>query len=86
MQQFYEAFQKGDAEKMIDCYHPEVVFEDPAFGQLNATEAANMWRMLIERGREILTLYFRTCRQTKKRLGALGSEIPIFQNWPKSAQ
>lgn len=58
IQQFYESFQKGDAEKMIACYHPEVVFEDPAFGQLNATEAANMWRMLIERGKGNIDIVF----------------------------
>lgn len=67
IQQFYEAFQKGDAEKMIDCYHPEVVFEDPAFGQLNATEAANMWRMLIERGKGNIDIVFSDVQADEKK-------------------
>ncbi len=50
LQQFYDAFQAGDAEKMVACYHDEITFEDPAFGKLEGEEAKAMWRMLIERG------------------------------------
>ncbi len=46
IQQFYSAFQKLDAEAMAKLYHPDVEFEDPAFGKLNGEHAANMWRML----------------------------------------
>jgi ketosteroid isomerase-like protein len=45
---FYDAFTRLDAEKMASCYHPEVVFQDPAFGQLKGKRAANMWRMLCD--------------------------------------
>lgn len=51
---FYTAFAAQDAETMATCYHPEVVFEDPAFGELHGEEAADMWRMLIERGGDTL--------------------------------
>jgi len=45
---FYTAFQQLDAETMASCYHPEVEFEDPAFGLLKGVHASNMWRMLCE--------------------------------------
>ncbi len=47
IKEFYTAFQNKDAEKMVACYHDEVVFEDPAFGKLNGERAKNMWRMLL---------------------------------------
>ena len=51
IQQFYEAFEAGDADKMISCYHPDIEFEDPAFGRLKGKEVGSMWRMLLERGK-----------------------------------
>jgi ketosteroid isomerase-like protein len=48
---FYEAFSKGKADEMVSCYHPDIVFEDPAFGQLKGNEAKTMWKMLIERSK-----------------------------------
>lgn len=41
-------FKNLNADGMIKCYHPEVVFEDPAFGVLKGDDARNMWRMLCE--------------------------------------
>lgn len=46
IQNFYQAFANLDAEAMANCYHPEVRFEDPAFGVLQGEKAKNMWRML----------------------------------------
>lgn len=46
IERFYTAFENLDAETMVECYHPDVVFEDPAFGQLKGERAKNMWRML----------------------------------------
>lgn len=43
---FYKAFNDLDAETMVDCYHDDIVFEDPAFGILKGNRAKNMWRML----------------------------------------
>jgi ketosteroid isomerase-like protein len=45
---FYQAFKVLDAETMSACYHPNVIFEDPAFGILKGEHAANMWRMLCQ--------------------------------------
>lgn len=51
---FYTCFSQLDAEGMVACYHPDVVFEDPAFGVLNGEDAKDMWRMLIHRGKSSL--------------------------------
>lgn len=48
VQTFYSAFKNLDEETMVNCYHEEVVFEDPAFGILKGNHAKNMWRMLCE--------------------------------------
>ena len=52
IQQFYQAFQQLDAERMARCYHPEVRFSDPAFPDLRGSEAADMWRMLASRAED----------------------------------
>ena len=48
IEKFYKAFENLDAETMAECYHKDVVFEDPAFGVLKGERAGNMWRMLCE--------------------------------------
>ncbi len=48
IQQFYTSFSQLDAEGMANCYHEDIVFEDPAFGELRGERAKNMWRMLCE--------------------------------------
>ena len=57
IEKFYQAFQNGDAEGMVACYHPDIEFQDPAFGKLKGEKAKNMWRMLIERsdGNSVIT-------------------------------
>ncbi|MBL4755805.1 MAG: nuclear transport factor 2 family protein [Flavobacteriales bacterium] len=45
---FYQSFAKLDAEAMVNCYHDDITFEDPAFGVLKGEKAKNMWRMLCE--------------------------------------
>jgi len=45
---FYQSFQQLDAEAMVACYHPDIHFHDPAFGDLHGKHAANMWRMLCQ--------------------------------------
>jgi limonene-1,2-epoxide hydrolase len=46
IEEFYTAFSNLDAENMVKHYHPDVVFQDPAFGTLKGERAKNMWRML----------------------------------------
>lgn len=49
---FYAAFEKRDAEKMMDCYHNEIKFEDPVFGKLERNEPGLMWKMLLESSKD----------------------------------
>lgn len=51
--EFYEAFQKKDATKMGTLYSDSVIFNDPVFTNLNATEVRGMWQMLISRGKDL---------------------------------
>lgn len=53
IQRFYSAFAARDAAGMKACYHPEIVFSDPAFGELRGAEAGAMWAMLVERGKDL---------------------------------
>ncbi|OEK04745.1 nuclear transport factor 2 family protein [Roseivirga misakiensis] len=43
---FYTAFANLDAETMAACYHKDIMFYDPGFGELKGEKAGNMWRML----------------------------------------
>ncbi len=45
---FYTGLSELDADKMISCYHEDIIFEDPAFGKLKGDRAKNMWRMLCK--------------------------------------
>lgn len=49
MNRFYEAFKNLDAKTMGTLYHQDAVFNDPAFVNLNSSQARAMWAMLIER-------------------------------------
>jgi ketosteroid isomerase-like protein len=51
---FYTAFQKRDAAGMAAHYHPEVRFSDPVFPDLRGPRAVAMWRMLCERGADLV--------------------------------
>lgn len=58
IEEFYAAFAEGNAETMASCYHPNIVFEDPAFGKLEGKNASDMWHMLIERAKGNLEISF----------------------------
>lgn len=66
IEQFYKAFQNGNADKMIACYHDEIKFEDPAFGQLEGKEVGSMWRMLLERGKDNIDISFSEINASEK--------------------
>ncbi|HEX2079092.1 MAG TPA: nuclear transport factor 2 family protein [Longimicrobium sp.] len=50
---FYDSFAARDAAGMKACYHPDVVFHDPAFGELRGEEAGAMWAMLCGRAKDL---------------------------------
>jgi len=56
LHRFYQAFQRRDYASMATCYHPEATFEDPVF-QLRGAEIGAMWRMLCERGKDLVLTY-----------------------------
>ena len=47
IQQFYDAFARGDAVAMAGLYHEDAVFSDPVFQELKGSEIGMMWKMLI---------------------------------------
>jgi hypothetical protein len=53
IEKFYSSFQSHNADGMVACYHPDVTFTDPAFGTLHGARATSMWRMLVERGKDL---------------------------------
>ena len=50
---FYTAFQERNWAGMNACYCSDIVFSDPAFGELHGDEVRMMWRMLCERGKDL---------------------------------
>jgi ketosteroid isomerase-like protein len=53
IRRFYAAFQVRDPAAMGACYHPDVVFDDPAFGELKGEDARAMWAMLCGRATDL---------------------------------
>lgn len=53
IRRFYDSFAALDAEGMKACYHPEIVFTDPAFGELHGAQVGAMWTMLTSRARDL---------------------------------
>lgn len=50
---FYAAFGARDAGAMAQCYHDDVVFQDPVFGELRGERARAMWAMLVARAKDL---------------------------------
>lgn len=50
---FYTCFQARDTAGMQACYHPDVVFSDPAFGELRGADVGAMWTMLCTRAKDL---------------------------------
>lgn len=50
---FYAAFAARDGAAMAACYHRDLVFHDPAFGELDAGQAGAMWQMLCGRATDL---------------------------------
>lgn len=59
IEKFYSSFNNLDAEAMASCYHPDVEFQDPAFGKLSKQRASHMWRMLCksQEGQDFTVIY-----------------------------
>lgn len=55
--EFYDAFKRKDSEGMIAHYHPNITFEDPAFGELSPERTRYMWQMLCKNGADLKINY-----------------------------
>ena len=58
IEHFYQSFADHDAEGMVGCYHPDIEFQDPAFGILQGEAAKNMWRMLVTNNKGKIKISF----------------------------
>lgn len=64
--QFYISFANKDIEGMLACYHPQIAFEDPAFGKLQGKRAGDMWRMLLSNDKAGLKITFSDVQADEK--------------------
>lgn len=62
---FYTAFANLNAEQMISCYSDNVIFYDPAFGDLYGNDAKKMWRMLIDKSEGNLKITYSNVTATE---------------------
>jgi ketosteroid isomerase-like protein len=53
IKKFFAAFAQRDGAGMGRFYHPDTKFEDPVFGELGQAQAAAMWQMLCQRGKDL---------------------------------
>lgn len=49
IEKFYMSFKNSDPKSMIECYHEEIEFSDPAFPLLKGKQAKAMWAFLCQR-------------------------------------
>ncbi len=78
IEEFYAGFASHNAETMASCYHPDVVFHDPAFGTLHAQDAIDMWHMLIERSKGNLEIAFSDVRASESEGSAKWTATYVF--------
>ena len=56
IEKFYSCFIEKDYVGMIDCYHPDIHFQDEVF-DLHGKNAGAMWHMLCRRGKDLRVSY-----------------------------
>ena len=47
LEQFYTDFSNGDSDEMVSHYHEDIVFHDPAFGELKGERARKIWETFV---------------------------------------
>ncbi|HRH39143.1 MAG TPA: nuclear transport factor 2 family protein [Flavobacteriales bacterium] len=63
LQRFYSAFATRDWKTMGACYDEHATFSDPVFPDLDAVQAAAMWKMLLSSGSD-LRMEFKVLEET----------------------
>lgn len=67
---FYAALAANKPEEATNLYHPQVTFQDPAFGTLQGERAKAMWHMLLKRAKGQLSIKLTEVRQEGHRVVA----------------
>lgn len=66
IKKFYTSFSKGNVKGMLECYHKDIVFQDPVFGKLKGERAVKMWEMLLSQKKEDTKINFDNIQATTK--------------------
>jgi ketosteroid isomerase-like protein len=53
VEDFYDAFDRRDGDRMAACYAPGATFSDPVFCDLRGGEPGAMWRMLTGQAKDL---------------------------------
>src|SRR6476661_152747 len=53
IEQFYDAFDRRDGERMAAFYGPSARFSDPVFTDLHGEEPGAMWKMLTGQAKDL---------------------------------
>ena len=57
IEKFYASFQLKNWKGMQECYHDDVVFNDPVFQHLKGKETFAMWHMLTSASKDLVISY-----------------------------
>ena len=57
IRRFYTSFANRAADSMAQCYTSDAEFSDEVFQGLKGTEVTAMWRMLCERGKDLVITF-----------------------------
>ncbi|MCG1036638.1 nuclear transport factor 2 family protein [Polaribacter sargassicola] len=71
LKKFYTAFSNGNSLEMVECYHEDIVFKDPVFGELKGEKAINMWKMLLSNRNETTEIFFKSVKANQEEGSAI---------------
>jgi len=64
---FYDAFKSGNHESMARLYHPDIIFNDPVFENLDFENVTSMWQMLVERSKGDLVIEYHSIESNEEK-------------------
>lgn len=64
IKKFYTGFANGNVSEMTECYHDNIRFTDPVFGELKGVEAIAMWEMLLAKSGGNIKITFENITST----------------------
>jgi ketosteroid isomerase-like protein len=70
LSKFYSSFSEGNAKGMVECYHKNVVFQDPAFGKLEGNKAKKMWEMLLSNKKTTIKVSYSNIQTSNEKASA----------------